>query len=210
MFDISLSVLCVSTAGQWWKRETNIVTLVVLCAPTATSTSNRRAISLWRGSCTVRFTLALEWDHRRDTTSSQVFLLHRFSSYKHKQTKNTQTRIWKDTLWPTLPCPTFVLCVYLHFQLSMCNNIFLSEHSYEFSCWLIASEKEHLIEQPGSAETCLFHLATLWQFKVFPIKTFVYTVRWHLYVRSWDEKLLLYLIKRPPYGNLFQNILSHE
>lgn len=88
-FDISVFVFY-ATAGRWWKHETNIVTLVALCAPTVTSTSNRRAISLWRESCTVRLTLALEWDHRRDTTSSQLSLLHRF-------TINTQIHIQTDT-----------------------------------------------------------------------------------------------------------------
>ena len=39
-----------------WKRGTNIGIRSALCAPTATLTSNRRATSSWRGSCTAKLT----------------------------------------------------------------------------------------------------------------------------------------------------------
>lgn len=70
----------VPSAGRWWKHGTNTVTPVASCAPTVTSTSNRRVTSSWRGSCTVRLTLVLEWDHRRDTTSSRPFPPRSFPS----------------------------------------------------------------------------------------------------------------------------------
>ena len=127
--DVSPPLVSCSSAGRWWKHGTNIATPAASCAPTVTSTSNRRVTSSWRGSCTVRLTLALEWDHRRDTTSSPPFPPRSFPSLRghthtHKQT-HTHTNKHKQTHLASTPTS----CVYLHFDVSsVCHNVWLIIH----------------------------------------------------------------------------------
>ena len=106
---IHFCLLC--KAGRWWRHGTNIVTLAALCAPTVTSTSNRRAISSWRGSCTVRLTLAPGWDHQRDTTSSQPSPLHRSTTNPCKDRHSCVLHL------------SFVFICTCCLILSVCNNI---------------------------------------------------------------------------------------
>ena len=53
-----------------WKRGTSIGIRSALCAPTATLTSNRRATSSWRGSCTAKLMPGPARGPQRATTQS--------------------------------------------------------------------------------------------------------------------------------------------
>lgn len=156
----SVTSVGMGLSGQWWRHETNTVTLVALCAPTVTSTSNRRAISLWRGSCTVRLTLVLEWDHQRDTTWSRLSLLHRF-------TTNTQTHIQTDP-----PTAYICLCDNLHLFIwcCLCAVIFQLHYTFLSECNSMMSSLcrnflQVIFEQPGclkssavtTKHTCQIH-----------------------------------------------------
>ena len=88
--DLSLS------GGWWWSWGTSSFTPSATPAQTATSTSNRRDISLWRTRFIVRSTHVSEWRLQRATTWSPCFPSRALSS------ASDYTPLWQHDIIPDI------------------------------------------------------------------------------------------------------------
>lgn len=80
--------LFLPTVVRLWRRGISTGILSASCAQTVTSTSNRRATSSWRGSCTVKLTQEPARGPRRDTT--WLLCIPKLKQRQHRQLEHAR------------------------------------------------------------------------------------------------------------------------